>query len=47
MKRFFRIVGKCLNVMVYITGLCTCMIGMVKLLEHHQQKKFYNPDPEA
>lgn len=37
----------CFNVVIYITGFCTCMVGVMKLLERHQQKKFYNPDAEV
>lgn len=47
MKREFQILGKCIRVMVSIVGFCTCVVGGIKLLEHHQQKRFYDPDQQV
>ncbi|MFC2661746.1 MAG: hypothetical protein ACFNYI_01235 [Eubacterium sp.] len=46
MKRLFKILGACVKAVVEIVGVCTCLVGLISLLEHHQEKKSYYPDAD-
>lgn len=47
MKRVFWILSACVKVIVEIVGICTCLIGVMNMLEHHQEKKSYYPGADA